>query len=610
MNELQAILESPMASSFGQTMIHSLWQGVILVGLYFIAARFLKSATQKVWMGLSTFGLQFIASVVTFLYLKPAASQSWATTSANLETGFGLSLGNAANAAPWTVLMQQQAHWLALGWIIGFSFLLLRQMGGMAYVQFLKNSVTLSLSPHSQKALDNVLTKINGNLPNFQVHESSKVSTAMVLGFLKPIILIPAAFASNLSSEQLELIIAHEIAHIKRNDFLINLAQTILENLFFYHPVYWIVSHQIRENREHACDDWAAAITGNRVLLAKTLAQIQLGSQTPQLAMAFGKKRTPVLNRIQRLLGINPEGHKVKLTAILLMLAALTTVNLVKAQELTQAEQIQRDKEVKNVEEQLEVIEVIKEQISQPIEFIEPIIINSKVAMPDSNIYKSVQSEQNITYDMGEGDIHIRNEKYNIEIDEESIHVNGKEQALSASERKKLKGHWTSMRTASKDIKETSKEIKVEADRIGELTKSIMKNVSINPAEDPSFQKGMKNIQKEAEKIGEYAQEFQEELGKLDPQATNYNKQVEKLQLKLELNMKPHQEKMEEFEVEMVGFESRMKDFEIEMQEQIEIPMQEIEMILEEKEEIIEKSADEMEFHHEQIIRECKLKSV
>ncbi|MFT7250250.1 MAG: bla regulator protein BlaR1 [Arcticibacterium sp.] len=607
MKELQLFIESPLANSFGQTMLHSLWQGVILVSVYLIGVRFLKSTTQKACLGLSTFGLQFIASIATFLYLKQAVGPASGLASGTLEAShsFGLTLTNSVNAAPWTELIQNQAHWLALGWIIGFSFLLIRQLGGMAYVQFLKNSATLSLSHSSQRALDTVLANVEGRLPSFQVFESSNVNTAMVLGFLKPIILIPAAFAVSLTCEQLELIIAHEIAHIKRNDFVINLAQTILENLFFYHPVYWLVSHQIRENREHACDDWAANLTGNRVLLAQTLAQIQLGSVAPQLAMAFGKKHTPVLNRIQRLLGINPEGHKVKLTAILLMLAALTTVSLVKAnqtQELPRTDQTQLDNELKNLEAPVDAIELIKKDLKSPIEIIEPIIIEDKVALPDSNIQSSSNREQKITYHIGDKDIRIRNKTYDIEIDEESIIVNGKAQTLNASQKKELKEHWASMRAASKDITETSAEINVEVQKMEKIQEHIMGEINMNPAKDPDFQKASSKMQKEAEKIGLLAQKFQEEMTKLDPRAENYTKELEKLQEKLEIAIKPHQDNITLFEVGMEDFELRMKGLKAKYKN-IEAPMKELDVVLKEKEVIIEKSASKMEYHHDQIIR-------
>src|SRR5690606_5971218 len=131
-----------------------------------------------------------------------------------------------------------------------------------------------------------VLEKLGDSYPAFKAKMSLKVSTAMVLGHVKPVLLLPAALVTGLTHEQLELIIAHEIAHMKRSDFLINLIQTLAENLFFYHPAYWLVSYQIRENREHACDDFAANLTGNRILLAETLAQLQLSRATPSLAMA------------------------------------------------------------------------------------------------------------------------------------------------------------------------------------------------------------------------------------------------------------------------------------------------------------------------------------
>lgn len=594
MKNLTSLFETPLAGTFGQTMLHSLWQGVIIVGIYLIAVRFIKSANTKTWAGLAAFGLQFLTSVLTFTILMPSESVV-IIDNAPQSLGFTAVLNElvtSQTSQSYLELIQENAHWLSVGWIIGFVFLFIRQMGGLFYVQFLKSTGISELSQKTEKAIDSVLKKVDGKIPSFQAFHSTKVDTAMVLGAFKPVILIPTSLASGLSTEQLELIIAHEVAHIKRNDFLINLMQTLLENLFFYHPVYWLVSHQIRENREHACDDWATDLTGNKVLLAKTLAQIQLANHQPSLAMAFGKKRMPMLGRIQRLLGVTPETQKVKFTALLLMLTSICTLGFVQNEYSSEIEN-----EAIVMASDLEIVTQIEEDI----------LTKSASEIRNETTIKTdtgdVDIDYNYDYDLGDRNLNITTNDYKIKIEPEKIVINGKEQALTAAQKNNLKMHFDEMDKANKNIEIVSKDIQVEVKKITDLQQKVMAKVDFNPQSDPEFQKSMEQIQKESQMIAKYATEFQSDISKLDSRASNYEAEVNKLEKAFESKVKVHEAKMENFEVNMEGFEERMKDFEIKMEKDFEIPAKEIEVILEKKEVIIDKHADDMEKHHDAILK-------
>lgn len=583
MNKLQSIIESPLAALFGQTMLHSLWQGVIIVTLYLISSRFLKKADHKVWAGLSAFGLQVLASVITFTSLSPGSAES--LTQANQATSVNVyftTLLQTSSSMSVLETIQAHANWLTLGWIIGFVFLMLRHVGGLAYVQFLKSSGITSLNQKAQEALSGVLNKIQGKAPAFEAYLSDRAGTAMVLGHIKPVLLLPVALTTNLSSSQLELIIAHEIAHIRRNDFLINLLQTLVENLFFYHPAFWLVSYQIRENREHACDDWAAELTGNRVLLAKTLAQIQLSQQHPSLAMAFGKKRMPMLSRIQRLLGINPKQHRVKLTATLLMLAVVSTIGFVQAQSENEIslEPISENEEVKIINEIPPEEEIATAE-----------------ALPDTDIVN-----HHIYYGFGDEDIELKNDTYAVKIDQDRIVINGKEQNLSPAQKQALKEHWKGIQTAKEDLDVKVKNIQIETDKLQDLHTEIMAKMPFNPADDPQFKEKIAAIQIEAKEIQKYAEEFQSEMKKLDPKDKAYEEKMDKLSKSFESKIKVHEEKMEKLDLDMKDFDVKMKDFEVKMEKELEIPMSKIEQEIEFKTEGIEAMAEEVETHHDAIL--------
>ena len=125
------------------------------------------------------------------------------------------------------------------------------------------------------------------------------------MGFLKPIILLPVGLASGLSTKQLEAILAHELAHIKRYDYAINILQSVVEALYFFHPALWWLSSKVRIERENCCDDMAILICEDKLALAQALTAIETYRQTPTLVMAFLAHKNQLLNRIKRVLGVS-----------------------------------------------------------------------------------------------------------------------------------------------------------------------------------------------------------------------------------------------------------------------------------------------------------------
>jgi bla regulator protein blaR1 len=124
-----------------------------------------------------------------------------------------------------------------------------------------------------------------------------------VVGWLRPVLLLPPAAAMGLTPTQLEAVLAHELAHIKRHDYLVNVAQVVIETLFFYHPVVWWTSHQIRVEREACCDDVAVQACGNAADYARGLAALARRQLMPLAQAATGG---PLVYRIRRLLGMAP----------------------------------------------------------------------------------------------------------------------------------------------------------------------------------------------------------------------------------------------------------------------------------------------------------------
>src|SRR5262249_17265232 len=172
-------------------------------------------------------------------------------------------------------------------WGAGVLLLSLRTLGGWALVQRLKRS-GLSPVPESLEATFARLRDALEISAPVRLYRSALVRVPTALGWLRPVVLVPAGALLGLSSSQLELVLAHELAHIRRRDYLVNLLQTAVEMLLFYHPAVWWVSGRMRVERELCCDDLAVGACGNPVGYARALADLQeVGARVPALSMAM-----------------------------------------------------------------------------------------------------------------------------------------------------------------------------------------------------------------------------------------------------------------------------------------------------------------------------------
>jgi len=185
-------------------------------------------------------------------------------------------------------------------WLAGVAVLSLRVLGGWFVVRRL---VTVGVVPASAR-IQQLAASLGRRMrlsSAVRVMESARLQVPAVVGWLKPTLLVPLSFESTIPLPELELILAHELAHIRRHDYLVNLAQTVVETLLFYHPAAWWISRQVREEREHCCDEIAVSVAGNRRMYAEALLRLeQLRQPVPLLAAAA--TGGSLLRRIRRLL--------------------------------------------------------------------------------------------------------------------------------------------------------------------------------------------------------------------------------------------------------------------------------------------------------------------
>jgi beta-lactamase regulating signal transducer with metallopeptidase domain len=190
--------------------------------------------------------------------------------------------------------------WLVLVWATGVAAISLWNFGGWIALHRLKKMCTRPAPEFLRQAAERFRKYLAISAP-VRVLESATVYSPMVIGILRPVVLIPASILSELSVDQLESLLAHELAHIRRHDYLANLLQSVIETLLFYHPVVWWISSVIRAERENCCDDIALEVAGDRASYANALAAIA-SAAAPALAPAATGGL--LLARIRRVLAL------------------------------------------------------------------------------------------------------------------------------------------------------------------------------------------------------------------------------------------------------------------------------------------------------------------
>lgn len=323
-----------IAQAISQALLHFVWQGAAVALLLWITLAILgrRPARLRYAVSCAAFALMTALPFITayLLYRAPGAAVPPIGGGAIADAAIP-----AALAAPAFLprLLAAMEAWALPVWSVGVMVLAIRFLRSATHVAKLKRSgepVSLALSEAASR-----LAQRMGIVKSLRVLTSALADTPSVVGFLKPVILFPPAALMNLSTAQLESVLAHELAHIRRHDYLINLLQSIAETLFFYQPAIWWVSSQIRNERELCCDDMVVEICGDPVGYARALTQLER-SRLDSPSLALLSVGGPLMHRIQRLTGVAEHQPAPRVSAALAaglaVVCFLVNVNWVKAQ--------------------------------------------------------------------------------------------------------------------------------------------------------------------------------------------------------------------------------------------------------------------------------------
>ena len=340
MNPLGVLSSQPVFHRLAVALFEFVWQGALVAALWAAAramltrsrpsaryalgcAALLAMAAFPCWTFWQTSGessrpLALVRGAARIGTATPSSDPSSLATTADSSHDTlalpGALRGLPASIEPWPVVI----------WAAGVLLLCLRFSMSWAAIGRMKRDARVPESPALPETLARIARRMRISRP-VRLLESAAIRVPAALGVLRPAILVPLSGLTGLSSAQIEALLAHELAHVRRHDYLVNLFQTAVETLLFYHPAVWWISRQVRLERENCCDDLAIAATGDARLYARALLRLEEERASVQLAVAA--TGATLLPRIARLFPRHParRTHPAHAGAFL-ALAALVTV--------------------------------------------------------------------------------------------------------------------------------------------------------------------------------------------------------------------------------------------------------------------------------------------
>jgi uncharacterized protein (TIGR03435 family) len=309
MNALEVLSSQPWVERLGWTLIHFIWQGGAIAVLYGVVRSTLtrrSSASSRYLLACFALAAMMTAPLVTWSLIRrpdamPARVLRASGTLAPVPTAI-IALPAPVRTSVAASRSGRLLPSIVAIWLIGAAAFWVRLAGGLVAATRLRSQRVRPAPAEWQQILDRLRGRIGVSRP-VRLLVSAIVRAPAVVGWIRPVVLVPVGAIGGLPAGYLEALLVHELAHIRRHDYLVNIVQSIAEALLFYHPAVWWVSGHIRAERELCCDDMAVAASGDVLTYAQALLELESpGPARFQTALAAGGGGS-LVERIARLLG-------------------------------------------------------------------------------------------------------------------------------------------------------------------------------------------------------------------------------------------------------------------------------------------------------------------
>ena len=319
------LLNQPWTERLGWTLLHFLWQGILVAALYALARTLAGdriSARGRYAIACASLLAMTVAPALTYWWL---GNSGQAARIGDLTDWGARQLAPGVAYSPVTDPWQQAMSGIVMAWFAGAAACSLRLLMGFISAAALRRSVHTPVLTEWQRTLDRLIERMHVSR-SVRLLATDRVDSPSVIGWLRPVILAPVGVLCGLAPEQVEALLAHELAHVRRHDYLVNVLQGIAESLLFYHPAVWWISNQIRAEREHCCDDLAVAASGDVLVYARALAELE-SMRTAHFKATLAANDGSLLRRIRRL--TNPvASHRLTGSGVAWSLGALLLVGI------------------------------------------------------------------------------------------------------------------------------------------------------------------------------------------------------------------------------------------------------------------------------------------
>jgi beta-lactamase regulating signal transducer with metallopeptidase domain len=308
-----ALTDHWLVQAAATAILASLWQGAAIAAGAAVVLRVLRQAAPNRRYLVACLALALLATSWTAAFVNasgPAPQMHTRvavirTTASLPASALDATLPAVSDAAPptgpatpWASRAKSWAVAFVPIWLLGVCFFSTRLAFAWAQVRRVRRSTIDVLPEDVTSRVARIVDRVQVSRP-VRLVQSTAVHVPMVVGWLRPLVLLPASALAGLSPAQLDAVIAHELAHIRRHDYLVNLLQNAVEVILFYHPACWWLSRQIRDERELCCDDIAVAACGDRRVYAAALTQLEV--LRPDTALSLAATDGPLLRRVRRL---------------------------------------------------------------------------------------------------------------------------------------------------------------------------------------------------------------------------------------------------------------------------------------------------------------------
>lgn len=333
---MQALSHSPFLQALGYAIANSLWQmallwivTVLLNGVF----RFSSAVRYRIALLAQVAGFLWFIFTLQFYYHECAEAMAIAASSSLDISSDTLLLAPAApgfhaRLLACIVYMERMLPYLSVAYLCLLLFLFVRWMQQYRHTQLIRSSGLEKIDVEWRLFTTKIAERL-GIKTKVRIYLSSLVNSPLTIGFLKPMVLVPLASINLLTTEQMEAVILHELAHIKRADYLVNLLQCLIEIALFFNPFSQLLSKIVRKERENCCDDWVLQFQYDASMYAEALLRIAYLPASPAMAMrAGGAVKGDLLSRVKRMLNQKEKQfpYKQQLLALVLMTGILSSI--------------------------------------------------------------------------------------------------------------------------------------------------------------------------------------------------------------------------------------------------------------------------------------------